>query len=271
MSLNSQDHESLLENLMVNITDMIYFKDLECRFVRVNEACVRKHHCESAEELVGKTDFDLYSNEHAEQAYADEQYIMKTGQVLRGLEERETWPDGRITWSSTTKMPMRDKAGNIIGTFGVSRDITDRKIAELSAKRYADEVQQITEEMGNDVRMAGELLKNFMPKDYPVFPEGVDAAESCIDFLHREILCGEVSGDFCAITPLSETQVAVMIYDVKGVGIRSALTIGLIRGIMQEIADLICSPGAYLGRMNELLYPVLGQVAGLDAARLADA
>jgi sigma-B regulation protein RsbU (phosphoserine phosphatase) len=264
MALDRQNHAALLENLMVSNKDVIYFKDLESRFIKVNEACVRKHGMETAEGLIGKTDFDLYAPVHAEQAYADEQHILQTGEILRGIEEKEVWADGHITWASTTKLPLRNADGEIIGTFGVSRDITDHKIAQLSAKRYADEVRQIKDEMENDVRMASELLKNFMPKEYPVFPEGADPASSCIEFLHREVLCGEISGDFCSVTAVSKTEVAVVICDVQGIGIRSALTIALIRGIMQEISDLIHIPGAYLGRMNEMLYPSLGETAALD-------
>jgi len=85
--------------------------------------------------LLGKTDFDLFTEEHAREAYEDEQAILRTGQPLVGKEEKETWPDGRITWVSTTKMPYRDSQGRIIGTFGSSRDITERKLAEEELRR----------------------------------------------------------------------------------------------------------------------------------------
>jgi hypothetical protein len=65
-----------------------------------------------------------------EAAYEDEQAIIRTGQSLVGREEKETWPDGSVTWASTTKLPLRDPSGTVIGTFGLSRDITDRKNAE---------------------------------------------------------------------------------------------------------------------------------------------
>lgn len=266
MALCSKNHDALLENLMVSNSDVIYFKDLESKFIRVNEACAKKHGVASVDDLVGKTDVDFYAPEHADKSYADEQHIIKTGEILRGIEEKEIWRDGRVTWVSTTKLPLRDATGEIIGTFGVTRDITKHKTAILNAQRYADEVRLIKEEMENDVRMAGELQKTFMPKAYPVFPAGAAPENSCIEFMHKEVLFGEVSGDFCAIFSISETEVAVLICDVSGVGIRSALTIALIRGIMQEIQDLVHMPGAYLDRMNEMLYPQIGEVAGLDAA-----
>ena len=88
-----------------------------------------------------KTDFDFYTEEHARPAYEDEQEIIRTGQSIT-KEERETWSDRPDTWVSTTKLPLRDKAGNIVGTFGISRDITERKQAEQRLQELLEKVQQ---------------------------------------------------------------------------------------------------------------------------------
>lgn len=249
----------LLENLMNNTSDSIYFKDLQSCFIMVNQACADKHGWDSLESIKGKSDFDTFSKEHAEQAYADEQRIIQTGEPLDSIEEKETWPDGSETWASTTKMPLRSEAGEIIGTFGISRDITAHKEAELRALRFADEICTIKEEMEEEVRMAGELQKNFFPSGYPAFPEGASAEEGCIEFLHRFNLCRDVSGDYCAISRISSHEVGIFLCDVCGVGVRAALVTALIRGVMQEIASLENDPGAYLARMNELLHPLLHQ------------
>src|SRR5262245_33275664 len=76
----------------------------------------------------------LFSSEHAEAALADELEIIRNGKPLIDYEEKKTWRDREDTWVLTTKMPWRDAQGNIIGTFGVSHDITERKCAaELAA------------------------------------------------------------------------------------------------------------------------------------------
>ena len=77
--------------------------------------------------MVGKTDSDFYTPEHSQPALEQEQEVIQSGRPIEPIEEKETWPDGRVTWASTTKLPLRDPAGNIVGTFGISRDITDRK------------------------------------------------------------------------------------------------------------------------------------------------
>ena len=259
MSLNEQDYGYLLKNLMVNHTDSIYFKDLESRFILVNEACARKHGWGSVERCIGKTDAEVFSKEHAGQTYADEQKIIKTGHPLRSIEERETWADGRITWASTTKMPLRAPEGNMIGTFGVSRDITRRKLADLQIRKYGEQIRSIKEEMEYDVRMAGQLQKSFFSAAYPLFPAEAPPEKQCIEFLHRFILNQQVSGDYCAIQRISDHEAGLLICDVQGVGIRSALGTALIRGVAQEISSLASDPGAYLSRMNTLLHPLLKQ------------
>ena len=126
----------LMSNLMNSISDHIYFKDLESRFIRVNLTQANMFGMTDPALLTGKTDFDFFSEEHAKQAYDDEQKIVNTGQPV-DMEERETWPDRPDTWVSTTKVPLRDGEGRIVGTFGISRDITKRKKIEeeLAAER----------------------------------------------------------------------------------------------------------------------------------------
>lgn len=247
----------LLENLMNNMPDAIYFKDRQSRFVKVNQACADKHGWRSVDVVKGHSDFDVFSKAHAEQAFADEQRIIETGEPLFGIEEKETWPDGRVTWVSTTKMPLKNDNGEIIGTFGISRDITDHKEAELRAQRAAEEIRLITEEMEDDFRMAGDLQKTFFPSSYPAFPKQAAPGECCVEFLHDFKACGDVGGDYCAIHRVSETEAGIFLCDIQGIGVRSALGTALIRGIVQEITPLGLEPGAYLSRMNELLIPLV--------------
>ena len=119
-----------LRVLMDSIPDAIYFKDLQSRFSWINRSLADRFGLKDPSEAAGRTDFDYFSREHAQQAFDDEQNIIRAGQPLLGREEKETWPDGHETWVSTTKMPLRDGEGRIIGTFGVSRNITPRKKAE---------------------------------------------------------------------------------------------------------------------------------------------
>ena len=134
----SADERRLLDTLMDNTADHIYFKDAESRFVRISRALADHFGLGDPSEAVGRTDFDFFTSEHAERAYADEREVMRTGKPLVGKEEKETWPDGRQTWVSTTKVPVLDEKGRIIATFGISRDITDGKRAEETLREERD-------------------------------------------------------------------------------------------------------------------------------------
>lgn len=120
----------LLHALLDNMPSHIYFKDEEGRFKRVNRSMARLFNMTDPALLIGKTDFDFFAREHAQKAFEDERQIMRTGEPIIDVEEEENWPDGRITWVLTSKMPLRDPQGRIIGTFGISRDITERKLAD---------------------------------------------------------------------------------------------------------------------------------------------
>ena len=120
----------LLQALLEGTLDAVYFKDRESRFTHISRGLARQLGLADPQEAFGKTDRDFFAAEHADQAMADERRIMETGEPIIDLVEKETWPDGRVTWASTTKLPLRDAAGRIVGTFGISRDITARKAAE---------------------------------------------------------------------------------------------------------------------------------------------
>ena len=128
----------LLTSLMDHVPDSIYFKDRASRFLRINEAMVKRFDVADAGQAIGKTDFDFFRPEHAQAAFDDEQRVMATAEPIVNKEEREVWSDGRVVWVSTTKMPLRDTRGQIIGTFGVSRDISDRKRIEAALEQAKD-------------------------------------------------------------------------------------------------------------------------------------
>ena len=134
-----------LSTLMDNLPDLIYFKDRESRFTAVNRSFLCRAGFKDQSEIIGKTDKDLYADEHASAALADEQKIIATGHPIVGIEEKETWPDGRETWVSTSKVPLRDASGNVIGTFGLSRDITERRLANEALASYARQQEAVSQ------------------------------------------------------------------------------------------------------------------------------
>jgi PAS domain S-box-containing protein len=131
----------LMNALMEYLPDHLYFKDLESKFLRVSKSFASSEGIEDPDEFIGNSDHDLFSREHAEKALSDEQKIISTGKPLLGVEEKESWEDGRETWVTTSKMPFYDKNGKIIGTFGISRDITGRKLIEKDVNERIKELK----------------------------------------------------------------------------------------------------------------------------------
>ncbi|MBN2244715.1 MAG: response regulator [Candidatus Aminicenantes bacterium] len=144
----------LFSTLMDHIPDAIYFKDRECRFIKINKAQADRFNLKDSNDAIGKTDFDFFDDEHVSQAFADENRIIKTKKPLVGLEEKETWPDGSVTWVSTTKMPLYNEQGELVGTFGISRDITDRKIAEEKLKVTLEQLKKANQIADRERRKA---------------------------------------------------------------------------------------------------------------------
>jgi diguanylate cyclase (GGDEF)-like protein len=120
-----------MRNLLYSTEERVYFKDLRSRFLLVSAGWMATAAPDrTVEEIIGKTDFDVFSKEHAAAAFEDEQQIIRTGEAMVGKLEQETFLDRTGPWVSTTKMPLRDERGQIIGTFGISRDVTAQIKAE---------------------------------------------------------------------------------------------------------------------------------------------
>jgi len=140
------EERNLLRTLIDNLPDYIYAKDMKGRFLLANTALARLMNVETPHELVGRNDFDFYPPDLAKQYYADEQAIIDSGQPLINHEEpnfdRQT---GMEAWTATTKVPLRDTRGQVIGLVGVSHDITERKLAEQELQESRHRLRTILE------------------------------------------------------------------------------------------------------------------------------
>lgn len=155
-SIKAPSDRELLKTLLDNIPDSIYFKDIKSRLIKVNKAWRTKVNKSMVE---GKTDFDFFTHEHAQQAFEDEMRIIDTGKPIVGIEEKETWPDKPDTWVSTTKMPLRDSNECIIGTFGLSRDITEVKKIGFALQKAKEELEERVKERTAELTEAKVLLE----------------------------------------------------------------------------------------------------------------
>jgi PAS domain S-box-containing protein len=132
-----------VNSLMSSFPDLIYLKDTDSRFIKVSNAFARRLCLNHPDEIVGKTDFDIYNEAHAREAFEDEQQIIRTGIPVIGKEELEIWPNGEKRWSYSTKMPWHNAKGKVMGTFGISTDITRLKKVEESLRNNQSVLENI--------------------------------------------------------------------------------------------------------------------------------
>lgn len=248
---------NLLDALMANLPDKIYFKDTESRFISVNKAKLAQHGLTRESEMIGKTDFDFFPEARARDAMADEKRTVSTGLPIIDKEEKNVWADGSETWVSTTKMPLRDSEGHIIGTFGLSRDITRRKRTEDELGLIANELRARNAMLEEDLKMARELQSAMLPQHFPSFTNGHAAGKGLVRFHHYFTPSMVVSGDFFNVCKISESEAGIFICDVMGHGVRAALVAAMMHSLIGESHARLSEPAALLAHLNRTLCDTL--------------
>lgn len=132
---------------MNNSEDTIYFKNLDSKFILNSQAHANQLGEADVRDMVGKDDFSYFPEEFARAAYADEQKIIRTGKPLIGHVERWQRPDGSVVWLSACKYPLYDETGQIIGTWGTSRDVTPLKEAEEKLRELNRQLQDANDRL----------------------------------------------------------------------------------------------------------------------------
>lgn len=166
----------LLQALLDHIPDTIYFKDVHSRFIKCSAALAQRIGLQNADEAIGKTDFDFHPKEKATEFFEDEQRIIKSGIPIINKVESKVRPNGETVWTSTTKVPLRDKTGTIVGIIGVNRDITDQIRADELLRQAHDELEQRinerTEALARERRLLRTLIDNLPDAIYAKDGEG---------------------------------------------------------------------------------------------------
>jgi PAS domain S-box-containing protein len=220
---------ALLQALMDYMPDHIYFKDTQSRFIRNSKSQADMLGLSDPTQIVGKTDFDFFP--HAAQAYAEEQEVMRSGKPLVDFEEWVIWPDGRETWVSTTKVPLRTPDGQIIGIFGISRDITERKRGEqaiqqlnVDLKKQAEQLEAANKELeafsysvSHDLRAPLRAIDGFtriLLEDYEPLLE--EEGKRVCEIIRREAQhMGELIDDLLTFSRLGRKEMHFTKIDMK--------------------------------------------------------
>jgi PAS domain S-box-containing protein len=139
-SFSEDEIEGLcMRNLLANREERIFFKDRESRFLLVSQGWLdAEGHGRSMDDVIGRTDFEIFAEDHARAAFADEQRVIGTAEPIVAKLERETFDDRPDAWVSTTKLPLLDERGSIVGTWGIARDVSEQVRDDETIRRKAE-------------------------------------------------------------------------------------------------------------------------------------
>ena len=194
-----QSHSSMLSALLNDSTDSIYFKDHRCRFVMVSHTKAQ-HIGLPIDQIIGKTDHDFLPQDEAHQAFENDMRVSTTGQPIE-LEEELTRPNGSSVWNSVKKAPWKNKEGEIIGMFGITRDITIRKKYE---RHILDMLTIATHDIRNPLASMGMTLKLLMRGSFGTIDDSVKATIE--DLSSRNLRLERIVSDYLCIASLHDVH-----------------------------------------------------------------
>jgi PAS domain S-box-containing protein len=153
-----RNEKALLDALMDNIPDSIYFKDRQCRLVRINRKEMRDLNLNDMSQVIGKTDVDLFGEEFGRKTLADDQRLMESGKPIIGLVESRQLENGQINWTSTTKVPLPDASGQIVGLVGITREINELMKAQEALRESEEKFRFVFENAYDGMSIFEETL-----------------------------------------------------------------------------------------------------------------
>jgi PAS domain S-box-containing protein len=227
---------------MEQTTDRIYIKDKKSRFVAASQALADMHGFENRHELEGMTDFDLFSEEHARQAYDDEQEILRTEKPMNKV-EKETWVNSDDTWVSSTKAPLYLSSGKLAGIIGISRDVTTEKRAQIRLAESERRLREQNEILRSDYESAHKVQAVMIPGRVPHVNH--------VDIAHIWKPMTSVGGDIINFPRNPGNRLLFFLGDVCGHGVTAAFYTVLLKYLTAHSAEVYnLNPQDFLNAVN---------------------
>ena len=180
------EEHNLLRTLIDNLPDFIYAKDSKGRYIVCNQAHLRYLKTTTIDKIIGKSVFEIFPQELAAQYYADDQEIIRSGQPIFNKEEQSVNEAGDSVWNLTTKVPLRNRDGNILGLVGIAHDITERKQTEKQLQKSLKEkeilIKEIYHRVKNNLAVVSGLLN--MQSTYIKDKEAIAAFQETRDRIY---------------------------------------------------------------------------------------
>ena len=258
--LHAMEDRDLFRTLINCLPDNIYYKNRESRFVIANEATARKMAVPTPSDLIGRRDSDFFDATMSNIATAEEQDIMRTGQPITNRVHHETWKGGRDTWSRVSKFPWYAADGQVKGVVGITSDITELIEAQQRYRRLAKKLEEQNRALEKEISLAREIQQALQRSNIPdrvwERPEG---GRRTAKFHHVYMPSTGVAGDCYEVFPIGNSGIGMIICDVMGHGVKAALIASMLRGLMEQVANLADTPALLLSSLNRQLFRIFSQ------------
>ncbi|MGJ8641687.1 MAG: SpoIIE family protein phosphatase [Opitutaceae bacterium] len=241
----------LFQTMMEHLDEYIYFKDADSRFLAVSRYFAESCGKEKPADVLGLTDFELFDQTHAGEAFSDERKIA-TGELQELSKEEAVIKDGKTVWVASRKLPLRTRSNYLAGSFGLSRDVTDEKMLH-------QKLEENHERMHAELKLARNLQSTLMQKEMPVFTN--KNGDAALEIATKYIPSFHLSGDFFSINQTACGGAAILIADVMGHGVRAAMVTAMIEIAVQQLQSYASQPAIFMSRLNEIMKRTM-QTAG---------
>ena len=156
-----RDTQQMLQLVLDTIPVRVFWKDKDCVYLGCNKLFAEDSGWKDPDKLIGKTDFDMGWKQQAELYRADDQDVMRRGIRKLNYEEPQTTPDGKQIWLETSKIPLTDQNGEVMGILGTYHDITDRKKAEDELATYREHLEELVAMRTAELEAVNKELESF--------------------------------------------------------------------------------------------------------------
>lgn len=252
-----EEEQSMLRLIIDNIPLQVYFKDTESRYKLVNQRQIDWLGKHQSDEVLGKSGESFFSPQSWSATRQEELHMMDTGTSVIDAIQREQWPNKDDTYIQKVKHPWYDRSNNLLGTYGISCDVTNLIEAKKKLESLAISLQQKNKNYQQELMLATEVQRAILPENAPDWNTTLSTWDPFVEISTVYDSASELAGDFYDIIPISDTQIGFIIIDVMGHGVRSAIIISLIKGLMEKTEHLAALPARYLEEINYGLTTIL--------------
>lgn len=239
LTTNDPFLEALTELLPVNL----FVKDLEGRYLYVNSSFAAKTRLPDKASIIGKMPSEVFTSAHGAISEKEDREILKTGESIINRETHNRGLDGNQSYEIISKICVSDSQGHKLGIAGYTLDITRRKLNENKLDELNKKLESQNKRYEEELSLGREVQKVFVKLKLP-------APEQALDIGYHYQPSEKLSGDLIIAEPIDDDRWAILICDVMGHGIRSALVTGILRGFYDEHKSGMSDPAAFVTRLN---------------------